>query len=236
MLFRSLVLLSNAWRQSSARRPELDAVDADNLLVGRMPVRRLDAEALRDRVLAATGTLDLTAFGPPVPVVADDTGEFVVKEGTPRRSLWLEQRRSRPVQFLAAFDAPVMQTNCDRRLSSTAAGQSLLLMNGDFVLGAAARLSDRCLAEAGTPPADPAAGPGSEAASLAAAVDRAWHRAYLRPPDDAERAAAAAFLADEIALLRARPGDEGAPATACGRALANLCQQLLSSNEFLHVD
>ena len=53
---------------------------------------------------------------------------------------------------------------------------------------------------------------------------------------EAEADVSAAFLADEIALLRGRPGDEGAPATARGRALANLCQQLLSSNEFLHVD
>ena len=231
-----LVLRSNAWRQSSARRGEHDAVDADNLLLARMPVRRLEAEALRDRILAASATLDVTPFGPPVPVVNDDTGEVVVKDGTPRRSLWLEQRRSKPVQFLSAFDAPVMQTNCDRRSSSTVAGQALLLMNGDFLLGAARRLAEKALAETAVPAASADTGPGSEAGILAPAVERAWRRAYLRPPDEAERAAAAAFLADELSILAARGDDTAAPAERRVRALANLCQQLLSSNEFLYVD
>ncbi len=230
------ILRSYAWRQSSSRRPELDAVDADDRLLGRMPVRRLEAEAVRDRVLAASGALDVTPFGPPVPVVADDTGEFVVKDGSPRRSLWLEQRRSKPLQFLASFDAPVMQTNCDRRTPSTVAGQGLLLMNGDFLLSQARRLAEKALAEAGPPAIADDAGPGTEAELLAGAVERAWRSTLVRVPDEAERAAAAAFLADELAILAAKGGELAAPAERRIRALANLCQQLLSSNEFLYVD
>ncbi|MFM7248543.1 MAG: DUF1549 and DUF1553 domain-containing protein, partial [Planctomycetaceae bacterium] len=230
-----LLLRSTAWRQSSARRPELDALDGDNRLLGRMPVRRLEAEAVRDRVLAASGALDPTPFGPPVPVVADDTGEFVVKDGVPRRSLWIEQRRSKPVQLLAAFDAPAMQTNCDRRIASTAPGQALVLMNGDFLLAQARRLAETALAEAAAPPAADD-GPGSGAQALAPAVERAWRRAFGRAPDDVERGEATAFLADELAILAARGGDLAAPAERRLRALANLCQQLLASNEFLYVD
>ena len=233
--FHRMLLLSTAWRQASMRRPELDSIDADNRLVGRMPVRRLEAEAVRDRILAAAGTLDASPFGPAVPVVADDAGEFVVKDSIPRRSLWLEQRRSMPMQFLATFDAPTMQTNCDRRIHATAAGQALLLMNGDFALTQARRMADAVLAAAGVSIADdmPA---DAEAQALAPAVTLVWRRAYGRSPDAEEAAETLEFLTDELTILRGAAAEIAAPAERRARAMANLCQQLLSSNEFLHVD
>ena len=235
-----LVMRSTAYRQAATRRGELDAVDADNRLLGRMPVRRLDAEAVRDRMLAAAGTLDATPFGPPVPVSADDTGEFVAAAGQPRRSIYVEQRRSMPVAFLAAFDAPVMETNCVRRPSSTGAGQALVLMNGPFALEQARLLAEKALAAAPVPPEADALGPGSAAAALEPAVDQAWRRALSRSPTAEERRTAVAFLADQLAILRPAdpvPGREpAAPAAARAEALANLCQQLLACNEFLYVD
>jgi mono/diheme cytochrome c family protein len=233
--FHRMVLLSSAWRQASTRRGDLDSLDADNRLVGRMPVRRLEAEAVRDRILAAAGTLDPTPFGNAVPVVADEAGEFVVKDSSPRRSLWIEQRRSMPVQFLATFDAPTMQTNCDRRIHATAAGQALLLMNGDFALAQARRMADAALAAAGTQIPDDAP-VDAEAQALAPAVTVAWRRAYGRSPEADEAADANGFLADELTILRGAAAEIAAPAERRARALANLCQQLLSSNEFLHVD
>ncbi len=234
--FHRMVLLSTAWQQASARRPELDAIDADNRLVGRMPVRRLEAEAVRDRILAAAGTLDPTPFGPAVPVIADEAGEFVVKDSLPRRSLWLQQRRSMPVQFLATFDAPSMQTNCDRRTHSTVAGQALLLMNSDFVLRQARSMADTTIAEAGSQAVADDAPPADEAIALASAVHRAWRRAFNRAPDEEEQAASATFLTDELTILRGGAPEIATPAERRSRAMANLCQQLLSSNEFLYVD
>jgi len=231
-----MILLSTAWRQASTRRPELDAVDADNRLLGRMPVRRLEAEAVRDRILAAAGTLELSPFGPAIPVVADETGEFVIKDSLPRRSLWVEQRRSMPVQFLATFDAPSMQTNCDRRIQATVPGQALLLMNGDFALGQARKLADAALATAGGLDVADESAAAAEALALAPAVVAAWRRAYGRSPESDESADATSFLADELTLLRGAAPEIAAPAERRARALANLCQQLLSSNEFLHVD
>ena len=58
-----------------------------------------------------------------------------------RRSLYIEVRRSRPLALLRAFDAPVMETNCDRRIASTAAPQALMMMNSDFTLKAANRFA-----------------------------------------------------------------------------------------------
>jgi len=233
--FHRMLLLSTAWRQASMRRPELDSIDADNRLVGRMPVRRLEAEAVRDRILAASGTLDASPFGPAVPVIADDAGEFVVKDSIPRRSLWLEQRRSMPMQFLATFDAPTMQTNCDRRIHATAAGQALLLMNGDFALTQARRMADAVLAAAGASIADDTPA-DAEAQALAPAVTLAWRRAYGRSPEADEAAENIGFLTDELTILRGAAAEIAAPAERRARAMANLCQQLLSSNEFLHVD
>ncbi|MFM7520980.1 MAG: PSD1 and planctomycete cytochrome C domain-containing protein, partial [Planctomycetota bacterium] len=238
--FHRLVMRSTAYRQAATRRAELDAVDADNRLLGRMAVRRLDAEGVRDRMLAASGALDPTPFGAPVPVSADDTGEFVADPAKPRRSIYVEQRRSMPVAFLSAFDAPVMETNCLRRPSSTVAGQALVLMNGPFALDQARVLAEKALAAAPVPAEADAFGPGSVAGLLEPAVEQAWRRALARSPDAAERREALAFLADQLAILRPAdpvPGREpAAPAAARAEALANLCQQLLSCNEFLYVD
>lgn len=150
-----LILMSTVWRQSSAVQaasdpsaPEQTPVQRDpsNQYYWRKPLVRLEAEILRDRMLAASGTLDRDLFGPPIGIKEDETGQVVV-EGAPRRSLYVQVRRSQPVALLQSFDAPVMETNCERRANSTVATQSLMLMNGAFVVDQAARLADRAAAE-----------------------------------------------------------------------------------------
>src|SRR5439155_19178374 len=101
---------------------------------GRFAVRRLEAEAVRDRILDASGRLDRTPFGPPVPVAEDAVGQVIVPDDKPRRSVYLQVRRTKPIAFLGAFDSPTGELNCDRRVSSTAAPQALMLMNSEFVL------------------------------------------------------------------------------------------------------
>ena len=137
------IMLSSVYQQGSQRTAEQDAVDSDNRLYGRMSVKRLEAEAIRDRLLAVSGVLDRTTFGPPVPIAPDDAGQIVVTNDVPRRSLYLQVRRTQPVAMLTTFDAPVMDINCERRPSSTVAGQSLMLMNSQQVLKAARQLAER---------------------------------------------------------------------------------------------
>ena len=137
------IMTSTVYRQSSHGDPAKEAIDSANNLYWRMPLQRLDAEVLRDRMLATAGILDRTMFGPPVPVEDDATGQVVVKSDLPRRSIYLQVQRNKPVTFLTAFDAPVMETNCDRRLSSTVATQSLMMMNSEVVLKRSAALADR---------------------------------------------------------------------------------------------
>jgi hypothetical protein len=192
-------------------------VDRANALYSRFPVRRLEAEAVRDRMLAAAGRLDRTPFGPPVAVTEDAAGQVGVPDDKPRRSVYLQVRRSKPVAFLAAFDAPGAKLTCDRRATTTTAPQSLMLLNSDFVRRQARHLAVRARAEAG----------GATPDRLA---DAAWRLAYLRPPAADEARLAAAFLTAQTAALAAGSKE---PDLA---ALTNLCQQLLASNEFLYVD
>lgn len=230
-----LVMTSTVYRQSSERRAEHDSVDSANRLFGRYPVRRLEAEVLRDRMLATAGRLDSRHFGSPVPVTKDPTGQAITPNDQPRRSVYLQVRRSEPIAFLSAFDSPTGELNCNRRYESTSASQSLMLMNSEFVTGLARDLAVRVIAE--TKPTEPAtAMAGTAAVSLRptdcqSPAERAWQLAFQRPATDEERLLAERFLNTQIDRFR-KTGVRFPELTA----LTNLCQQLLSANEFLYVD
>jgi len=140
-----LILLSTAYRQSSRRDPQQVKLDDANRYYGHQNLLRLDAEILRDRVLATTGQLDRAQFGPPLPVKEDTNGQAIVDSNDQRRSLYIQQRRSQPISMLQAFDAPVMTVNCEKRPSSTVATQSLMLMNSPFATTQAQRLAERVM-------------------------------------------------------------------------------------------
>ncbi len=212
-----LMMTSTVYRQSSTRTGST----GDGALYSRFPLRRLEAEAVRDRMLAVAGRLDRTPFGPPVMAVEDATSTVDVPDDKPRRSIYLQARRSKPVAFLTTFDAPAADLNCERRQSTTSAPQSLTLLNGDFVRKQAGHLAARVLRETTDVKMD---------ADFARRVTTAWRLAYLRAPAADELKLGAAFLRDQSLVLRGRAKD---PDLA---ALVNLCQQLLASNEFLHVD
>jgi hypothetical protein len=213
-----LIMTSTVYRQASQRDPLKDAADRGNALYSRFPIRRLEAEAVRDRILAAAGRLNLDQFGPPVAVVEDAVGQVGVPDDQPRRSIYLQSRRSKPVAFLSAFDAPAGELTCERRNTTTTAPQSLMLLNSAFVRKQAGHLAARVKAEAKTDP------------SSEKLVATAWQLAYLRSPTRDELKLGAAFLKGQMAALRASQKDPGLA------ALTNLCQQLLASNEFLYVD
>ncbi len=121
-----LIVLSSAYRQSSVHEASLSQ-DPENRLYGRFKLRRLDAETLRDSLLAASGTLVSDRFGPSSGVGIDPQGRVVVgiDKGTItthkvepggaadfRRSIYVQVRRTRPVTVLDTFDAPSMVPNC----------------------------------------------------------------------------------------------------------------------------
>jgi uncharacterized protein DUF1553 len=237
-----MIVTSTAYRQSAHRRDELEAVDPENRLLGRMPVRRLEAETIRDALLALSGRLSNKQYGPPVPVAPDDVGQIVVavdtrdSAGRPsgkvvslgeeefRRSIYVQVRRSMPLGMLEPFDAPVMTPNCQQRASSTVAPQSLLLMNSPLVSREAEAMAARITREAGDDPA--------------ARFQRAWRLVFGRAPSQQETEAGVAFLARQAEAADASPPAD--PKTSkpdpSRTALANLCHALVSSNRFLYVD
>ncbi len=226
-----LIMTSTAYRQASARTEAVASGDPEDRLLARMPVRRLDAEAVRDRILATAGVLSDKLYGPPMSVKEDSVGQVVVEAAPPadrdpaghdafRRSVYVQMRRSLPLAMLHVFDQPVMETNCDRRTSSTVATQALMLMNSEFVLQQAGYFAKRVRGEA------------SE--DQARQIQVAWQVAFGRDPLAAEAERAASFLAAQAAPIEGAPAPaEGSPASD---PLVNLCQVLLSSNEFLYVE
>ncbi len=255
-----LIVMSTVYRQSSTHTPDRDAADPDNLLLSRMNVRRLDAEAVRDCVLAASGSLYDRMCGPPLPVREDGVGQIVVgvenKVGANdqgpeipiggeeyRRSVYIEVRRSKPLAFLRTFDLPVMETNCDRRIASTSAPQALMLMNSEFTFQAN-RFAHRLVRDAGSDPRQ---------ASFAGVRDRlrpAGHRrgdcgvagvpraqseevkthSATTAPAKSTPAAGARKRRRNRATNRPTAADPGL------QPLTDFCQALMSSNEFLYSD
>ena len=141
------IMLSAAWRQSSVRDAARTAIDPDNRYYSRKNLQRLDAEIIRDRMLATVDRLDRNLFGAPVAIKEDDAGQVIVDGSQTRRSLYIRQRRTQPVAMLQTFDAPVMDINCEYRPVSTVATQSLMLLNGEFTVEQAGHLADRILKE-----------------------------------------------------------------------------------------
>ncbi len=225
-----LILLSTVYRQSSASRPEAARVDPDNRLLGRFPLRRLDAEAIRDAMLAVSGDLDQRAGGPYVPTRRTDSGEVVVDLATPgatRRSIYLQQRRTQIDSLLEVFDAPSIVTTCTRRLPSTIPLQSLSLLNSEFVVARAKRLATRLDLETKDDPLCHTTGQ----IDTNAFVTRAFMHVIGREPNPDERNASRQFLRTQPSRY---PGLTESNARYC--AETDLCQILLASSAFLYVE
>jgi hypothetical protein len=205
-------------------------------------VRRVEAEALRDSVLAVGGDLTLRMFGPAVPVRENEVGQVVVGKGVKdlargsvaveslppgeanRRSVYIEVRRSMPFGVLETFDGATAQPNCERRNSSTVPTQALLLMNNEFLVEQSTLFAARLLREG--------------AQDVRAQVSRAWRLAYAAEPTPEETSAALAFLGKQTEQFCSRAAASGQkpPPDPQQQALASFCHALLCSNRFLYVD
>ena len=235
-----MIMASTVYRQRSQRDPSRNAIDPENRFLWRKPIQRLEAEIVRDRILATSGELNHQMHGPPVSVRADDVGQIVVAAGVAgkRRSVYVQVRRTMPVSMLRQFDMPDIKVNCEKRATSTVAPQSLTLMNSSFILEQAEAFARRLQREAGS--------------EFEAQVRWAWQFAFARQPTEQELARGLTFLAGQEAYLEARDasaatGDEsraaggqeakkppGLPAPL--QALTSLCQVLMGSSEFLYSD
>ncbi len=166
------ILNSATWRQSSLVSPEAAASDPQNLLHGHMPRRRLEVEAWRDAMLAATGELDLSAGGEPFAL--DDPAAT-------RRTLYGQVKRRELDAMLRINDFPDPIAHSPSRTETATPLQQLFSLNGPFVIARARRLAESLEQEAG---------------DEAARVDLAYGRLLQRTPTARERDLALAYLGE----------------------------------------
>ena len=231
------IMMSATYRQASGASPAALAADEPNKLLSRWPARRLEAEAVRDAVLAASGTLNLDMYGDPVALctapdgnwIPDSTGridgerirgfdfdpppckpaakDLPVGRSPNRRSIYVQIRRVAAAGFLTAFDAPLMDNNVSVRFRSALPRQALAALHNPVMLDSAAALATRTRADAGD--------------DMVARIRRAIELAYSRPAAESEIAFGFG------AIGRQSDAEAG---------LAKFCQALLGSNDFLYLD
>ncbi len=135
------IVLSSTYRQERRSDAGNAAIDPENVLLWNWPSRRLEAEAIRDAVLTATGELNPELGGPSVPPERE--------EAALRRTLYLYQRRSEMPAAMTMFDAPELVSSCPERGVSTVALQPLYLLNSSFMVRRAETLAKRVREAAG---------------------------------------------------------------------------------------
>ena len=216
-------LIRNDWRLKPLHKlmmtsavymesPEYDAtrakLDPDNVLFWRRPRQRLEAEIIRDAMLATGGALDETMFGP---------GSLNEKQR--RRSIYFTVKRSKMIPVLTLFDAPDSLQGIGQRSVTTIAPQALWMLNNAVVKSYAQGFASKLSAECKESPAN--------------AVQKAYRIALGRPATDEEQADTAAFLAKQTRIV---PGGRQNAVEAEDAALTDVCQALLSLNEFIFVE
>jgi hypothetical protein len=202
-----LLVTSRAFRLGVQPTESAARLDPANSLFSHARLRRLEAEAIRDSLLAVSGWLDRTLFGRPV-AGEDD-----------RRSVYVQVRRNAISPFLAAFDPPSTQSTQGRRDESHVPAQTLVLMNGPFVRNLATHRAERLVKEWPDVPA-------------ADRVRRLFVETLAREPTPDELAATAAWL-DARAVAR---GIQPADRSGSVPLWADVCHALMNLEEFIHVD
>ena len=221
-----VMMNSSAYQQVSAIRPAAEAVDPENRLLWRMPLKRMDAEVVRDSILAVAGRLNDSPFGPPDPVDVRPDGLVTSREASEgwRRSIYIRHRRKHMPTILETFDLPQMIPNCVERPDSTVASQALHLFNDAMIRTLADAFAKRVTREAGNAPYKQ--------------IERSYQLALNRMPNDTEREVGLAALEELTRLWQQKPGGTGKtpPQPPAQRALTTYCHTLINSAGFLFID
>ncbi len=212
-----LILNSATYRQASlvAASEAVNQIDPENRLLWRFNPRRLDAEEIRDAILAVSGEIDLGSGGGPS-----------VDHENPRRTIYCKVVRNSRDELLDAFDAPDNFLSTAARNLTVTPSQALLLINGEWSLERARAFADRLVQ--------------AEPENAAARITLAYRLAFARDPGTRELADAATFLEHQRELVRrqGRQGNEKPSGSdrSEDQALVDFCHALLNANEFLHID
>ena len=212
-----LIVLSTAYRQAAQIDPAKAEKDPENKLYWRAERRRLDAEVIRDSILAASGELNREIGGKPVRIpIEPEIYDLIFTEGEPdnlwpvtpdrtqhnRRSLYLINKRTIRFPLLANFDQPDTMTSCAARPTSTHALQALSMLNSDFITAQSRAFARRLEKTCGE--------------DQTCQVDQAYALTLARTPTAEEKALAAGFFAEKETRL------------------SDFCLALLNRNEFVY--
>ncbi len=217
------IVTSNTWQMASTPGVAAAQHDPLNLLLHHYPLRRLEGEAIRDKILAVSGRLDRMVGGPSVEVYLtpfhDGRGrpQSGPLDGNGRRSLYTKIRRNFLPSFLLAFDLPVPFQAMGRRNVTNVPAQALTLMNDPFVTEQAQVWARRLLAETSL--------------STEARVIRMYREAFAREPTAEEQAVAIEFLTDQAD----RHGADFTTDPINEAAWADLAHALFNTKEFIFV-
>lgn len=217
------IVTSSTWRMQSVADPRAVELDPRNLLLHHFPLRRLEGESVRDKILAVSGRLDPKVGGPPVEVALSDFHEGRGKpgsgplDGDGRRSIYTRIRRNFLPAIPLAFDMPVPFQAMGRRNVTNVPAQALTLMNDPFVVEQSARWAARILVDPAT--------------SVDESIGTMYREAFARPPSPDELAAARGFLSAQAAIH----GGDFATDPRQPAVWADLAHALINAKEFIFV-
>ena len=222
-LIRTIVN-SNTYRMSSQRSPESLKIDPDNRLLQSVNVRRLEAEAIRDSMLAVSGRLNRKMYGPseivhltPFMIGRGKPGQNGPLDGNGRRSVYIELRRNFLPDMMLAFDLPIPFTTFGRRNSTNVPAQALTLMNSPFVVQQAEYWASQVLKQ--------------KIDSLEGRIEWMYQHAYSRSPLEDE-------VNQTVTMLYNQGKEYGIPESESlhdKRIWKDLGHVLLNSKEFLYI-
>jgi mono/diheme cytochrome c family protein len=201
-----LMMTSATYMQSASDNPAKYKIDPENKFCWRLPRKRLEAEALRDSMLAVSGQLDRAMYGP-----------GTLDENMRRRSIYFFTKRSKLIPTMTLFDAPNALQSLPVRATTTIAPQALMLMNSPQIRDWSLALAKRVIQQAPD--------------NVGSQLEQAYRLALGRLPSTKEKTEGSAFLSRQAAGYK-----EGNASTANELALADLCQVLFSTNEFAYVE
>ncbi|MSU40398.1 MAG: DUF1549 domain-containing protein [Pedosphaera sp.] len=232
------IVLSRAYQLSTAHDEKVHTADPDNALHWRMTPRRLDAECIRDAMLALSGELDLKApLASAIARVGDvniggprffGLGEAQVNTDVRHRSVYLPVARDLTPDALEAFDFPESSLVTGLRETTSVASQALFMMNSEFTRERAAQFGLRL--QRWQPQSEGADAQWRERISVA------YWLAFARSPTDAELLTAQTFFDKFAALPAVRPAGRFAAAPAGAAVWTSFCRALMASAEFRHLN
>ncbi len=219
-----MMVLSKTFRMSTTPSDKVQTVDPDNIYLQHYPVRRLEAEAIRDAMLVTSGRFDPTMFGEDIPIYLT---EFMEGRGRPqesgpldgagRRSIYTSIRRNFLPPFMLVFDMPIPFTTFGKRNSSNVPAQSLTLLNDPFVWDQADHWAGKLIT--------------LKELGMEQKISQVYLRAFGRKPEAQEVDEALFFLHQQASTYSLNPDE----ILNDRRPWRDFCHTVFNMKEFIHL-